>query len=170
MQISSNYYQEDKRIPSKHQTTPNALQHLSTHLLHHPPMSEEKYIGTKKKKATAYQQKSQGECSRPGWGLGPITPLSTVSRRFLVCSHRLRCSAPAISHNGGVTRRPRDRMQAVGIWITILYGVYLYREKCSGITVRSLRSAVPAAARKTHLEGGGGIERRGGGVRVARSL
>lgn len=39
-----------------------------------------------------------------------------------------------------------------GIWITILYGVYLYGEKCSGITVRSLRSAVPAAARKTHLE------------------
>lgn len=43
-------------------------------------------------------------------------------------------------------------MQAAGIWITILYGVYLYGEKCSGITVRSLRSAVPAAARKTHLE------------------
>lgn len=65
--------------------------------------------------------------------------------------HRLRCSAPAISHNGGVTRRPRDRMHrrtAPGIWITILYGVYLYGEKCSGITVRSLRSAVQADSSK----------------------
>lgn len=150
IQTSSNYYQED---PFK---IPDHTKRLATPFDTPPAPSigarRKIYRSRQKKKATAYQQKSQGECSRPGWGLGPITPLSTVSRRFLVCSHRLRCSASAISHNGGVTRRPRDRMQAVGIWITILYGVYLYGEKCSGITVRSLRSAVPAAARKTHLE------------------
>lgn len=107
-----------------------------------------------RRKILAYQQKSRGECSGPLRSLGPIIPLSTVSQCFLVYPHRLRCSAPAISHNGGVTRRPRDcmhRQAAVGIWITILYGVYLYGEKCFGITVRSLRSAVPAV-RKSHLQ------------------
>ncbi|KAK1128232.1 hypothetical protein K0M31_002703 [Melipona bicolor] len=82
--------------------------------------------------------------------LGPITPLSSVSRRFLVY----------ILIDSGVLHRRypimvalrEDRMHrevaASGIWITILYGVYLYGEKCSGITVRSLRSAVPAGSKK----------------------
>ena len=58
------------------------------------------------------------------------------------------------------TKRPyASRSGRVGIWITILYSVYLYGEKCSGITVRSLRSAVPAGLEKANRESRGGIER-----------
>lgn len=109
-----------------------------------------------RKKVFAYRQKSRGETLRRP-GLGPITPLSRVYR-----------GVSWIPIDSGVLHRRYPIMAALrggqetvcietapGIWITILYGVYLYGEKCcSGITVRSLRSPVPAA-RKSHLSAEG---------------